>query len=78
MQNRKPQKRMLMVCTKEHKVDSDDDGAERSATVGMECQAERDPSVPPEAPNAYAVMWDNGAWGFYSSVELANVALPRG
>lgn len=63
-----------VVCTVEHLVDADDDGIERSATVGQTGRAIKENSNP-EASDAYAIVWDgNDAWGFYSLPELLAVA----
>ena len=57
---------MRVTCTREHKVDMDDDGAWRWARVGDTATVQAGPNQ-----DDWSVMWDNSAWGFYTDEELA-------
>lgn len=54
-------------CGVRHVVDQDDDGAVRYAEVGDPGLAE------PLDGDRWSVTWPSGAWGFYSTPELAEV-----
>lgn len=65
---------MRIVCKKKHFVDQDDDGRKRWAKPGDRATAVRNLSVPPSASDAWHVLWNHEAWGFYTDEELREVA----
>jgi hypothetical protein len=68
-----------IVCTETHEVDYDEDaGQVRAATAGMTGQAKRRAEVPPDHGDAYSVIWENGAWGFYTADQLAVIGRATG
>lgn len=62
----------LIRCTKRHHVDHDDEaGKDRYAQVGTLGIVTDDHAA---LSNPFEIVWENGAWGFYTAEEVAAVA----
>lgn len=63
---------MWIIAENVHVVDDDDGGNPRSTAPGLAGWVTRDQG----APGVHGVLWNNGAWGFYTDGELAEDTRP--